>query len=143
MGEIHYLCGMLYLKTPTSELTTSQLRRVVCETIKWCETNIGDKPTRKKSFKFCVRTLPSGYTPAYGCYDYNINTLFVFRNHAMDIRMVIRAVLHEYTHFMQNLRYYHNVLSKVGYDQHPLEKQARAMEYFYSYCWKDIKRKLR
>jgi hypothetical protein len=70
------------------------------------------------------------------------NTLYVFRNHAKDVKMVIRAVLHEYTHFMQNLRYYNNVLAKVGYDKHPQEKQARAMEYFYGYCWGQIKNKL-
>lgn len=142
MGEIPYLCGMLYLKTPTSELTTPQIRRVVCEAIKWCETRIGTKQKRR-TFKYRVLTLPDGYTPAYGMYCANRNTLYVFRNHATDVRMVIRAVLHEYTHFMQNLRYYDSVLKKVGYDQHPLEKQARAMEYFYSWCWKDIKRKLR
>jgi len=133
---------MLYLKTPTSELTTPQIRRVVCEAIKWCETRIGTKQKRR-TFKYRVLTLPDGYTPAYGMYCANRNTLYVFRNHATDVRMVIRAVLHEYTHFMQNLRYYDSVLKKVGYDQHPLEKQARAMEYFYSWCWKDIKRKLR
>jgi len=142
VGEIPYLCGMLYLKTPTSELTTPQIRRVVCEAIKWCETRIGTKQKRR-TFKYRVLTLPDGYTPAYGMYCANRNTLYVFRNHATDVRMVIRAVLHEYTHFMQNLRYYDSVLKKVGYDQHPLEKQARAMEYFYSWCWKDIKRKLR
>lgn len=133
---------MLYLKTPTSELTTPQIRRVVCEAIKWCETKIGTKHKRR-TFKYRVLTLPDGYTPAYGMYCATRNTLYVFRNHATDVRMVIRAVLHEYTHFMQNLRYYDSVLKKVGYDKHPLERQARAMEYFYSWCWKDIKRKLR
>jgi hypothetical protein len=53
--------------------------------------------------------------------------------------MVIRSVLHEYTHYLQNLRWYNNALDKVGYDRHPQEKEARVVETMYSICWKDIK----
>ena len=142
VGDYPYLCGMkLYLKTKTEDMTTPQIRQVVCEAIKWCETKIGVK-TKSRTLKYRVLTLPGGYTPAYGMYCANKNTLYIFRNHAEDVKMVIRGVLHEYTHFMQNLRYYNTVLSKVGYDNHPLEKQARAMEYFYGDCWKSIKNKL-
>ena len=126
------------LHTKTSRLTTPEIRKVVCEAIKWCETNIGTKHKRR-TLKFRVLTLPDRYTPAYGMYDPQKNTLYVFRNHAKDVKMVIRSVLHEYTHFMQNLRYYTSVLNKVGYNKHPLEQQARGMEYFYSDCWEGIK----
>jgi len=131
----------VYLKTPTSDLTTNEIRHIVGETIKWCEKKIGTKHKRR-TFKYRVLTLGSKCSPAYGMYCPTRNTLYVFKNHAHDVKMVIRAVLHEYTHFMQNLRYYNNVLAKVGYDKHPQEKQARAMEYFYGYCWKQIKNKL-
>lgn len=141
VGDVPYLRDMKYtLKTKTSDLSSYELRSIVCESIKWCETNIGTKVSRKRTFKYRVITLPEKCTPAYGCYDYNTNTLYVFRNYATDVKMVIRAVLHEYTHFMQNLRNYHVVLSKVGYDNHPLEKQSRAMEYFYGFCWKAIRK---
>ena len=143
VGDVPYLRDMKYtLKTKTSELSSYELRSIVCEAIKWCETNIGTKVSRKRTFKYRVLTLPEGYTPAYGMYDYDKNTLFVFRNHATDVKMVVRSVLHEYTHFMQNLRNYHVVLKKVGYDKHPLEVQARGMECFYSIGWKAIKNKL-
>ena len=126
------------LHTKTSRLTTPEIRKVVCEAIKWCEANIGTKHKRR-TLKFRVLTLPDRYTPAYGMYDPRNNTLYVFRNHAKDVKMVIRSVLHEYTHFMQNLRYYTSVLNKVGYNKHPLEQQARGMEYFYSDWWEGIK----
>lgn len=146
-----YFCGgysvsscimKIYLKTKTETLTTPQIRKIVDECIKWCEKEIGDKPSRKRTFKYKVLTLPDGYTPAYGMYHYDKNTLYVFRNYAVDVKMVVRAVLHEYTHFMQNLRYYGTTLAKVGYDKHPLERQARVMEFFYGYCWKHIKNKI-
>lgn len=133
---------MIYLKTKTTDLSTFQLRKIVKETIKFMEKHAGTKPSRQKGLKYRVVKLPKGHTPAYGCYDYNKNTLFVFRNHAEDVRMVVRAVLHEYTHFLQNLRHYDTVLKKVGYDKHPLERQAVAMELFYSQVWKRIKHKI-
>ena len=128
-----------YLKTPTSDLTVYQIRRIICETIKWCETNVG---TKSRPVNFCVRTLGDKYEPAYGMYDYNKKTIMVFRNYAPTVKCVVRAVLHEYAHYLQNLRWYNNVLQKVGYDKHPQEVEARVMETMYSICWNDIKQKL-
>jgi len=132
---------MIYLKTPTTELTTPQIRMVVCETIKWCETNLGVK-SKSRTLEYCVRTLGEKYTPAYGMYDPVKNRIYVFRNYAPTVKMVVKSVLHEYTHFLQNLRYYGKTLAKVGYDKHPQELEARVMEELYSNCWKEIKRKL-
>lgn len=119
-------------------MTTPEIRKVVCETIKWCEANLGVK-TKSRTLKFCVRTLRDEYTPAYGMYAPNENKIYVFRNHAHTIKMVVKSVLHEYTHFLQNLRYYGKVLMEVGYQKHPQEIQARVMEQLYSNCWRDIK----
>jgi len=140
VGDIQYLCLMkTYLKTPTSELTVRQIRSIVCETIRWCETNLG---TKSYKVDYSVRTLRDGYTPAYGCYDPKKRTISVFRNYAPDVKMVVRSVLHEYTHYLQNLRWYNHTLQKVGYMKHPQEKEARVVETMYSICWNDIKNKL-
>ena len=66
----------------------------------------------------------------------------VYRNYSPTVKCVVRAVLHEYTHYLQNLRWYNNVLSKVGYDKHPQELEARVTEELYSQCWGEIKVKL-
>ena len=126
------------LHSRTKKMTTPELRGLVCETIKWCETNIGKK-YKSRTLKYRVLTLGEKYTPAYGMYCPDKNTLYVFRNHAPTVKMVIKSVLHEYTHFMQNLRWYGHTLSKVGYDKHPQELQARGMEFFYDKCWEEIK----
>ncbi len=140
MVIVSYLRGMK-LHTKTNRLSTPEIRKVVRESINWCADNIGKKH-KIKTLKYKVLTLPDTLTPAYGMYDPQKNTLYVFRNHAKDVKMVIRSVLHEYTHFMQNLRYYGVVLKKVGYNKHPLEQQARGMEYFYKDCWEGIKNSL-
>jgi len=131
----------LYLKTSTKTMNSRQIRKVVCETIKWCEANIGKK-TKSRTLKYKVLTLGEKYTPSYGMYSPTNNTLYVFRNYAPTVKMVVRSVLHEYTHFMQNLRWYSHTLKKVGYIRHPQEVHARMMETMYSICWSEIKSKL-
>lgn len=135
-----YLCKMkTYLKTPTSDMTVHEIRTIVKETIKWCQINLGAK---SYMVDYSVRTLGEKYTPAYGMYDYNKRTILVFRNHAPTVKMVVRSVLHEYAHYLQNLRWYNHVLQKVGYDKHPQEVEARVVETMYSICWNDIKNKI-
>jgi hypothetical protein len=128
-----------YLKTPTSTMTTTQIRRVVGETIAWCQENLG---TKSYMVDYSVRTLGDKCIPAYGRYDSTIRTILVYRNYSPTIKCVVRAVLHEYTHYLQNLRWYNHTLSKVGYDKHPQEIEARESETLYSICWNDIKTKL-
>ena len=135
-----YLCKMkTYLKTPTSDMTVHEIRTIVKETIKWCQINLGAK---SYMVDYSVRTLGEKYTPAYGMYDYNKRTILVFKNHAPTVKMVVRSVLHEYAHYLQNLRWYNHVLQKVGYDKHPQEVEARVVETMYSICWNDIKNKI-
>ena len=128
-----------YLKTPTSDMTTAQIRRVVGETIAWCQNNLG---TKSYGVNYCVRTHKNKSVPAYGWYDGKRRTISVFRNYTPDVKMIVRVVLHEYTHYLQNLRWYNNTLSKVGYDKHPQELEARGMEKLYSICWNEIKNKI-
>jgi hypothetical protein len=137
---ISYLCLMkTYLKTPTSELTTHQIRTIVCETIRWCETNLGIK---SRPVNYCVRTFGVNRVPLYGRYDSIFRTITVYKDHTPTVKSVVKVVLHEYTHYLQNLRWYNNVLSKVGYNNHPQEKEARMVENRYSNCWNDIKNKI-
>lgn len=136
-----YLCGMntLYLKTPTETLSTPLIRKIVKETLNWCEENLGKKNHVK--FSYHVLTL-NGPLAACGMYDPETKKLIVFRNYNNTIKDIIRVVIHEYTHYLQNLRWYANTLMKVGYYKHPLEIEARNMECFYSVCWKEIKNEI-
>ena len=120
-------------------MTTKQIRRVVGETIMWCQENLG---TKSYMVDYSGRTLGEKYTPAYGMYDSPKRTIMVFRNHTPTVKCVVRAVLHEYAHYLQNLRWYNHTLSKVGYDKHPQEVEARVVETMYSICWNNIKNKI-
>jgi hypothetical protein len=132
---------MLYLKTPTLTMTTPHIRRVVCEVVKWCEANVGTK-RKKKPLTFKVTSVPFASERAYGQYDPTTNRIIVDRSECQTVRMIVRVVLHEYCHFLQDLRGYSKLLREVGYVRHPQEMEARVMETMYSICWKDIKNKL-
>ena len=130
----------MYLKTPTHTLTTPMIRKVVCETILWCESNMGKKRKRTK-LSYKVLTQKNGEW-CFGMYDPTTNAIIIHRNMCGDVRHVVRTVIHEYTHFLQDLRGYSKVLREVGYRNHPQEIEARGNEHLYSNCWKEIKNKL-
>jgi len=122
-------------------MTIPAIRRVVCETIKWCETNVGTK-RRNKPFKLKVTGRPFCNIDAYGQYDPATNGMIINHQVCGTVKMLIRVTLHEYCHFLQDLRGYRKLLREVGYNKHPQELEARVMETMYSICWTDIKNKL-
>lgn len=121
-------------------MTTPMIRKVVCETILWCESNMGKKRKRTK-LNYKVLTQMKG-EECYGMYDPSKNTIVVHRNMCQDVRTIVKVVIHEYTHFLQDLRGYSKVLREVGYNRHPQEIEARGNEKLFSNCWKEIKNKL-
>jgi hypothetical protein len=131
----------MYLKTETHTLTTPAIRRIVCETISWCETNVGTK-RKKLPLTFKVTSVPFAEELAYGQYDPTTNRITISRDVCKDVRTIIRVTLHEYCHFLQDLRRYSKVLREVGYNHHPQELEAQVMETMYSICWKEIKNNL-
>ena len=132
---------MLYLKTPTETLTTHKVRHIIRETILWCRDNVGTK-RKRLPLTFKVTSVPFSKDRAYGQYDPAKNRITISNSECLDVKTIIRVVLHEYCHFLQDLRSHSRVLSEVGYDNHPQEVEARVMETMYSICWKSIKNKI-
>lgn len=127
---------VITLLTPTERLSVHKLRKIIGETIKWCENNLGRKRYR---VCYCVRTLGDVRNPRHATYHHKLRRMTIFRDHCPNVMMVICSVLHEYTHYLQNLRWYWNTYNKVGYERHPLEIEAREMEKRYKECWEQIK----
>lgn len=132
---------MLYLNTKTDTLTTPQIRKIVHEVIQWSKKNVGTK-RKINTLKFLVSKRAFSGELAYGQYDPNKNLIKVNRETCHNVKHIVRVTLHEYCHFLQDLRAYSRLLDEVGYNNHPQEKEARVMETMYSICWKDIKNKL-
>ena len=58
------------------------------------------------------------------------------------VQMMIQTLIHEYTHYTQDLKKYDVLYSQFGYDKHPHEVEARSNEKLYSPCWKQIKKNI-
>ena len=127
------------LNTRTTNLSSRQRRHIVKLVIDWMKLNIGERKSKERTFTYKVIHLGERYTSAYGCYDPRTNILCVFHNFCPTVKWIIISVLHEYTHYLQNLRYYQEKLKKYGYENHPDELHSGFMEGLYEWVWDDIK----
>lgn len=129
-----------YLKTDTSTLTRTALRLIAKETIDYCISTLGVKrslpiPT--------VSVVKRGRSRRYGQFDRVNNRIEIFYNTCGNVKILIQTIIHEYTHYLQDLRMYDILCVEYGYDKHPQEIEARKNERLYSPCWKQIKHKLK
>ena len=128
---------MIYLRTSTLDLTVFEMRKIVGEVVLGCEKNIG---TKRKSHKLSYKITSKPYIfPAYGVYYPEHNKIVIHVDECETVKMIIKTTIHEYTHFLQDLRSYKRMLKEVGYIDNPYEVEAREMEGLYSTCWKQIK----
>lgn len=130
--------------TLTSELTPSDISKIVRETIKWCKTNMGVYNRRKSgSFKYRVRPMTKKELKEAGeCmgrfYAEN-NTLVIFREHNDSVKEIIETTLHEYTHYLQPLSKYTALSVQYGYKKHPQEIEARRNERkYFGKCFSSV-----
>lgn len=128
-----------YLKTNTSTLTRTALRLIAMETMKYCMNNMGINPTKPIP---TVSIVNRGRSRRYGQYNTMRNKIEIHYNVCGDVKMVIKTIIHEYSHYLQNMKKYYKLYKLVGYDNHPYEIEAIRNETIYSPCWKHIKNKL-
>lgn len=150
MRYLVYLCMMNLLKglfgykdlrstTPTSNLDNATIRKIVLLSTYWCQENLGVNNRRSKPFKLSIIKQVSG-SPCYGMFDEEENKIYIFHNNCTDIKLLIQTVLHEYTHYLQPIRgSYKKLMNEHGYDNHPMEVEAREMEGYYLNVWNKIK----
>jgi len=109
-----------------TDLSRSERRDLAQFCLDYCIENIG-LPKRKSIPKFTIVKGKSVGT--YG--QYYDNKIYVYYNECKTVGSFISTFIHEYTHHTQNLKNYDKVLSRVGYENHPLEIEANevAKEY--------------
>jgi len=109
-----------------TELTRSERRELAQFCLDYCLENIG-LPKRKPIPKFTV--VKGKVQGTYGMYlD---NKIYMYYNECGTVGKFISTFIHEFTHHTQNLKNYDKILSRVGYENHPLEIEANevAKEY--------------
>ena len=128
-----------YLKTDTSTLTRTVINKITKETIMYCMQTLGVKSSLPLP---TVSVVKRGRSRRYGQYNIAKNKIEIHYNICGTVQMMIQTIIHEYTHYTQNMKKYNVLYSKFGYDKHPQEIEARNNEKLYSPCWKQIKKNI-
>ena len=126
----------ILLKTPTTDLSLSKMKKIASLTLLYCVTKKGThkyKPLPK------VSVVNNPNAKYYGVYKCSTNTIVINRSVCTNIKLFIQTLLHEYTHYLQNMSTYTQIYKKVGYKNHPFEMEARESEKLYSEVFKQIK----
>ena len=124
--------------TPLWFLDKQTVTDIVRLTDDWCGKNLG----RKGELTIEIKKQGWFETPCYGGYDEDNQIILLYTNRCFNIKDLIRCLLHEYTHHLQDLREYDKLNEKYGYDKNPFELEAHKVSEYYPHVWKRIKNKI-
>lgn len=102
--------------------------------LEWCIDNLGESKYHDTSPNLVVyikRTKDQHYKDkdTLGYFDEDINTIVVFAKKHKSFNSFIGTIIHEYTHYKQNIiGRYNKLLQKSDYISHPFEVEARENE---------------
>lgn len=103
--------------------------------LEFCIKTFGTKPGLEVP-KIIVHRTPSP-EGLFGCYDSAENIIHVYRIAHTSFVEAMDTIVHEYTHYLQNLDAYY-MFEKTGtsYDENPYEIEARNFGAAYKYACK-------
>jgi len=129
---------MIY--TLSSELRSrGDVLRIGRQVEKWCRTNMGINGRKKYQPVIAYYKSMEGDNDM-GEYRYWDNEIIVYYNNCRTVSNLIRTIVHEWQHQLQPMTKYEKIHNEVGYDDHPFEIEAEAVERKnYKQVWKHIK----
>ena len=126
--------------TMRSELKSrGDVLRIGRQVEKWCRTHLGINNRKKyQPVITYYKSMPDDGD--MGEYRYWDNEIIVYYNNCESVADLIRTILHEWQHQLQPMGKYERMLGEHGYEEHPLEKEAEAVEeQYYKQVWMAIK----
>ena len=127
--------------TKTSDLKPHHYRKIGKLVLNWCKSEFGFK--KHRGMPKIIFTYKIYANDFWGYYDFDENLIVVFTNTFVNrnrtISSLIRTIIHEYTHYKQDMRGYQKLLYLHGYKNHPQEIEARNFENTWSKCYNDVK----
>ena len=128
------------LNTNLKTLDHKQIRKIVDKTVSFCESNFGVNKRKGYCYVTVRAQNKNEESLRYGEYCPDEHKIFIFKNNCVNIKDLIMTTLHEYTHTLQPIASkYYRMLKKYGYENHPMEVEARENEKYYKEVWKLIK----
>jgi len=121
------------------KLPVKNAKQIIVETFNWCVEKFGTPLKNGELPDLNVSYMRNSDCFAYFCSMDREITIFPYMIQSKS--MLIRSVIHEYTHFLQmphrkNYRKYTKLEENFGYDNNPLEVEAYEAELkYYRTCY--------
>jgi len=117
---------MFKASTPISTLSEYKIRKIAKITLSFCGENLGK--LRNKSYpKFLLSFRKDANK--MGVYDGLDNSITIYVTHCKTVSELTSTIIHEWTHSKQKIcGQYYKLLMKYGYENHPMEIDARSNE---------------
>jgi hypothetical protein len=121
------------------KLPVKNAKQIIVETFNWCVEKFGTPLKNGELPDLNVSYMRNSDCFAYYCSMDREITIFPYMIQSKS--MLIRSVIHEYTHFLQmphrkNYRKYTKLEEDFGYDNNPLEVEAYEAELkYYRTCY--------
>jgi Zn-dependent peptidase ImmA (M78 family) len=101
-------------------------RKHVNKIIDWCVKNYGRSKYNKEFPTVMYRTAKymdeDPRTMAY--YDEDQGVMYIKKEDHKNLYQLASTIIHEYTHYKQNLHHYNIISMYTPYKEHPMEKEA-------------------
>ncbi len=117
---------MIIASTKLSTLSKYKIRKISNIILKFCQETFG--PSRNKLYPtFCLSFKAD--TGTFGVYDGVDNLITIYPKECKTVSVLTSTIIHEWTHSKQNIiGKYNKLLKKFGYENHPMEIEARETE---------------
>jgi hypothetical protein len=108
--------------------------------LQWCYDTLGESDCRSYSKLKVSISKTSKYR---GLYEESESgdegVIYINPEKHRSFNEFIDTMIHEYTHFLQGLKYYDQILEITGYDKHPMEQSSNLLaEILKKKCRKDL-----
>lgn len=104
-------------------------RKHIVKMLEYCQQKWGKSDYYRTFPKLRVhKKAPKYKMNMYGCFNYETNTIFIYLSNHNSMIEMCDTVIHEYTHYLQNIDgMYNKYITKYyrTYDNHPYEITAR------------------
>jgi len=131
------------METKNKKLPVKNAKRIIEETFNWCVNKFGTPLKNGELPDLNISYVRNSDCFAYFCSVDREMTIYPFMIDSKS--MLIRSVIHEYTHFLQmpnkkNYQKYTKLEKNFGYDNNPLEVEAYKAELkYYRTCYSYLK----
>lgn len=132
---------MISAWTKTDDLDRTTRRQICLLVADWCAQNLGTSYRGRPILKVHKSRTPT----YYGLYDPNGSQaeIIIHWDVCDNVYRLITTTIHEWRHSLQKVRKSYNRLYREwGYNDHPMEIEARQAEKLWNQCWRDIKHKI-